>query len=247
VLVNETLARRYWPGKDAAGQRIREGGPESTQPWLTVVGVVGDTCQSGLTEPIRPEIVFPYAQNPVAWFAATTLVAHTTADPLSVAGGVKRKIAAVAPELPLTRVQSMRQVLTEAVAHERFAALLLGGFALTALVLAALGMYGVMAYVVRARTREIGIRMALGARAGEVFGRVVGRGLFLSGAGAGLGLLGAGAASRVLSAWLFGVSPTDPVVFAAVVVLLLLVSALACALPARRAAHVDPLVALRDE
>jgi predicted permease len=247
VLVNETLARHYWPGKEAAGQRIREGGPESTEPWLTVVGVVGDTRQSSLTEPIRAEIVFPYAQNPVAWFKATTLVIHTQSDPWSVAEAVKRQIGAIAPDLPLAQVQSMKQVLSQAVSQERFAALLLGGFALIAVVLAAIGMYGVMAYVVRARTREIGIRMALGARAGAVFARVVGRGLLLSGTGAGLGLLGAFAATRVLSAWLFGVSPTDPAVFAGVLLVLLFVSGLASALPARRAAHVDPLVALRDE
>lgn len=141
----------------------------------------------------------------------------------------------------------MEQVLTEAVSQERFAAFLVGGFALTALALAALGLYGVMAYVVRARLREIGIRMALGARAGVVFGHVVGRGLVLSGAGAALGLFGALAATRVLSAWLLGVSATDPAVFAGVLLVLLLVSALASAVPARRAARVDPLVALRDE
>jgi predicted permease len=247
VLVNETLARRHWPEGDGVGRRIRQGGPESTEPWLTVVGVVGDTVQSSLTEPIGPEIVFPYAQNPVDWHQATTLVVRTRTDPLALAEAVKRQVWSIARELPLSRVQSMRQVLTEAVSEERFAALLLGGFAVTALFLAAIGMYGVMAYVVRARAREIGIRMALGARAGAVFGRVVGRGLVLSGTGAALGLLGAWAATRVLSAWLFGVSPTDPAIFAGVPLVLLLVSGLACAGPARRAAHVDPLVALRDE
>jgi putative ABC transport system permease protein len=247
VLVNETLARRHWPGKEAVGQRIRQGGSESNQPWLTVVGVLGDTCQSSLTEPIGNEIVFPYAQNPVAWYKATTLVVHTRTDPRFVAEAVKRQVWSIAPDLPLTEVRTMRQVLTDAVSQERFAALLLGGFALSALALAAVGMYGVMAYVVRARAREIGIRMALGARAGVVFGRVVGRGLVLSGVGAALGLFGALAGTRVLSAWLFGVSPTDPNVFAGVLLVLFLVSALACAVPARRAARVDPLIALRDE
>ncbi len=247
VLVNETLARRYWPGGEGVGQRIRQGGPDSSEPWLAVVGVLGDACQSSLTEPIGNEIVFPYTQNPVAWYKATTLVVQTRTEPLAVQEAVKRQVWSIAPDLPLTEVRTMTQVLTEAVSQERFAAVLLGGFALTALALAALGLYGVMAYVVRARVREIGIRMALGARAGAVFGRVVGRGLALSGAGAALGLFGAFAATRVLSAWLFGVSPTDPTVFAGVLLVLLLVSALASAVPARRAARVDPLVALRDE
>jgi predicted permease len=246
VLVNETLARRRWPRKEAVGQRIRAGAPESNQPWLAVVGVVGDTRQSSLTEPIGEEIIFAYAQNPVAWFKETTLVVHTRPDPLAVAEAVKRQVWSIAPDLPLTQVQSMKQVLTEAVSQERLAALLLGSFAITALFLAAIGIYGVMAYVVRSRTREIGIRMALGARAGRVFVQVLGRGLVLSGAGAVLGLLLASAGSRVLSAWLFGVSPTDPAVFAGVLLGLLLVSALACAVPARRAARFDPLVALRD-
>lgn len=247
VLVNETLARRYWPGGEGVGQRIRQGGPDSSEPWLTVVGVLGDARQSGLTEPIGNEIVFPYAQNPVAWYKATTLVVQTRPDPLALEAEVKRQVWSIAPDQPLTEVRTMGQVLAEAVSQERFAALLLGGFALTALALAALGLYGVMAYVVRARVREIGIRMALGARAGVVFGRVVGRGLALSGAGAALGLLGAFAATRVLSAWLVGVSPTDPAVFAGVLLMLLLVSGLASTVPARRAARVDPLVALRDE
>jgi putative ABC transport system permease protein len=247
VLVNETLARRHWPQGDAVGRRIREGGPASSEPWLTVIGVVGDARQSSLTEPIRPEIVFPYAQNPVAWFKATTLVVHADKDPLALADAVKRRVWSMAPDLPLTHVHSMRQVLAEAVTQERFAALLLGAFAMTALALAAIGLYGVMAYVVRARAREIGIRMALGARARAVFGQFVGRGLVLSGLGAGLGLFGALAGSRLLGAWLFGVSPSDPAVFAYVVVVLFAVSALACAVPARRAARVDPLVALRDE
>jgi putative ABC transport system permease protein len=170
VLVNETLARRHWPGADAVGRRIREGGADSKEPWLTVVGIVADTCQSSLTEPIGAEILFSYNQNPVAWHKAATLVVHTRTDPLAVAEGVKREVRTIAPDLPLTDVRSMQQILREEVGEERFAALLLGGFAITALCLAAIGM----------------------------------------------------------------------------LLVLLLVSALACAGPARRAARVDPLVVLRD-
>jgi len=247
VLVNEALARRSWPGQDGVGRRIRQGGADSTEPWLTVVGVFADARQSSLTEAIRPEIVFPYAQNPVAWYKAATLLVHVRTEPSSVADAVKACVWRVAPDLPITQVKSIGAVLQEAVGQERFGALLLGAFAATALLLAAVGNYAVMAYVVSRRAHEIGIRMALGARAGEVFGTVVGRGLVLGGAGAALGLLGAFATTRLLSSLLFGVSPTDPLVFAGVPLLLMLVSALASAVPAWRAARVDPLVALRDE
>jgi putative ABC transport system permease protein len=247
VLVNRTLAHRFWPDGEAVGKRIRQGGPDSTAPWMTVVGVFGDTRQSGLTEPIKPEIVFPYVHNPVSWYRSTTLVVRTRALPSSLAEAVKAQVWAVEPDLPVTQVRPMTQVLAEAVGQERYNALLLAAFAAAALVLAAVGIHGVTAYQVSRRTREIGIRMALGARVGGVFRMVVGRGLALSGLGAALGLLGALALSRSLSGLLFGVSPTDPITYAAITVLLLAVSLAACSVPALRAARVDPLVALRSE
>ena len=247
VLVNRALARRYWPDGDPVGRRIRQGGAESQAPWCTIVGVVGDTRQADLVEPVRPEILFPYAQNPVAWYRAATLVVGTHAEPSSLAEPVKAQVWAIDPDLPITHVQSMSQVLSEAVAQERYNAFLLGLFALTALLLAAGGIYGVMAYTVSLRTREIGVRMAIGAGAGSVFKMVVGRGLALSGSGCAAGLLAALGLSRVLSGMVHGVSLTDPTTFAGVAIGLLSVSFAACALPALRAARFDPLTALRRD
>jgi putative ABC transport system permease protein len=212
-----------------------------------VVGIFGDARQASLTEAIRPEIVFPYAQNPVAWFKATTLLVHTRTEPLTLAEAVKARVWRLAPDLPITQTKSIDAVLKDAVGQERFGALLLGGFAATALLLAAVGIYAVMAYLVSRRAHEIGIRMALGAPAREVFKSVVGRGLVLSGAGSALGLAGAFATTRILASLLVGVSPTDPWVFVGVPLLLMAVSGLASALPAWRAARVDPLAALREE
>jgi predicted permease len=251
VLVNRTLARRYFGDRGAVGGRIHAGRPGSEGRWLTVVGTFADARQEGLTLPVRPEIVFPYSNNPTAWHRATTLLVRTRLDPLALAETVKTAVWAIDPTLPVTHVRPMTAVLVDDVAGERYNALLLGLFAGVALLLAAVGIYGVMAYAVSRRTAEIGIRMALGAPAGRVFASVVGRGLALSALGATLGLVLALALSRLLatslSGLLFEVSATDPVVLAGVPLVLLAVSLLACAVPARRAATVDPLVALRRE
>jgi putative ABC transport system permease protein len=246
VLVNQTLARRFWPGAAAVGQRIRAGGGDSQEPWLTVVGVIGDARQASLTEPVRPEILFPYTQNPVAWYRSTTLVVRTKADPLALAEPVKAGVWGLDGSLPVTSVRSMAQILSDSVGQERFNAALLGGFAATALLLALVGIYGVMAYTVSRRRQEIAIRMALGARAAEVFALIVGRGLLLGGLGATLGLAGALTLSRFLDSLLFEVAPTDPATFAGLTALLMAVNLLACAIPALRAARLDPLVALRN-
>ena len=187
------------------------------------------------------------AQNPVAWFHDTTLVVRTAKDPLSLVEPVKARIWSIDPDLPVTRVQSMAQVLSSSVGQERFNASLLAVFALTAVFLTVLGMYGVMAYAVSRRRHEIGVRMALGAPARRVFGRVVGRALLLSLLGAALGLAGAQALTGLLGRMLVGVSPSDPSTIAIATALLLATSLLASAIPARRAALVDPLVVLREE
>jgi len=246
VLVNQALARRYWPGADPVGSRIRLGGAASDAPLRTIVGVVADSVQAGLIDPVRPEVLFPYPQDPVGWYKGTTLVVRTAAAPRLLAEAVKAQVWALGPDLPVTRVRTMEEILAEAVGQDRFKTLLLGLLAGVALLLAAVGIYGVMAYSVGRRAHEIGVRMALGARAAEVFAMVVGQGLRLSALGAALGLVGALGLSRVLAGLLHGVSPTDPGTFAAVTLLLTAVAALACSLPARRAARVDPLVALRE-
>jgi putative ABC transport system permease protein len=228
VLVNQALARRYWPGADPVGSQIRLGSAGSGAPVRTVVGVVGDAVQASLIDTVRPEVIFPYAQDPVGWYKGTTLVVRTIAEPRLLAEGVKAQVWSLGPDLPVTRVRTMQEILAEAVGQDRFNTLLL------------------MAYSVGRRAHEIGVRMALGARAGEVFAMVVGQGLRLSAIGATIGLAGALGLSRVLAGLLHGVSPTDPLTFVAVTLLLAAVAALACFLPARRAARVDPLVALRE-
>jgi hypothetical protein len=245
VLVNEALARRSWPGQDGVGRRIRQGGADSTEPWLTVVGVFADARQSSLTEAIRPEIVFPYAQNPVAWYKAATLLVHTRTEPSSVADTVKACVWRVAPDLPITQVKSIGAVLR----RRR------GGAFRRASCSASRpprsswprGIYAVMAYVVSRRAHEIGIRMALGARAGEVFGTVVGRGLVLGGAGAALGLAGAFATTRLLSSLLFEVRAWDPTIIASVVAVVGTVGVATCGLAARRGLRLNPAAALREE
>jgi putative ABC transport system permease protein len=246
VLVNQALARRYWSGGDPVGARIRLGGNGSDGPLRTIVGVFGDARQGGAVEPAGPEILFPYAQDPVAWFKGTTLVVRTRTGPGALAEAVTARLSAEAPELPITRVRTMPQLLSEAVAQDRLGALLMGLLSAVALALAVGGIYGVMAYAVGRRTHEIGVRMALGARAGDVQAMVLRDGLRLGFRGAAFGLLGAFALSRVLRGLLHDVSPTDPATFAGVGLFLLAVAGLASFLPARRAARLDPAAILRE-
>jgi predicted permease len=247
VLVNQSLAERYWPGQDPVGQRIRQGGAASTLPWATVIGVLGDTRQEGLLEPIRPEIVYPYTQNPVAWFANTSLVLQVRSASGPIVEAVKAAVWAVDPNLPVTQIRGMDAVLREHVAPQRFNAMVLGGFALGALVLAGVGIYGATSYAVSLRTQEIGVRMALGANRGEVFGMVIRRSALLGVLGAALGVAGALALSRLLTSLVHGVGPNDPATLAAATATLLLTSLGACAAPALRASRVDPLEALRQD
>jgi putative ABC transport system permease protein len=246
VLVNQSLARRLWPDADPVGARIRLGGFSPDEPWRTVVGVFGDARQSAPVEPVAPEILFPYAQDPVAWWKGTTLVVRTAADPRAAAEAVTARLRAEAPELPVTRVRTMRELLSEAVAQDRLDALLMALLSAVALALAVGGIYGVMAFAVGRRAHEIGVRMALGAQASEVQAMVLRNGLRLGAAGAVLGLAGALALSRVLRGLLHDVSPTDPLTFAGVGVFLLSVAALASFVPARRAARLDPAAILRE-
>jgi putative ABC transport system permease protein len=246
VLVNQALARRLWPEGEPVGARIRLGGISSDEPWRTVVGVFGDARQSDPVEPVGPEILFPQAQDPVAWWKGTTLVVRTANEPRAVAEEVTARVRAEAPELPITRVRTMRELLSEAVAQDRLDALLMALLSAVALALAVGGIYGVMAYAVGRRAHEIGVRMALGARAGEVQAMVLRDGMRLGLSGAVLGLAAAFALSRVLRGLLHDVSPTDPATFAGVGILLLAVAALASYVPARRAARLDPAAILRE-
>jgi predicted permease len=246
VLVNHALARAFWPDGAAIGARIKTGRLDSDTPWRTIVGVFADTSQADPTEPVQPEIVFPYTQDPVGWYDGTTLILRSRTPARTVARAVESRVSAAAPEVPITRVRTMSELLSEAVAQERVGAVLMGLLSLVALALAVGGIYGVMAYAVGRRAHEIGVRLALGARPGDVKAMVLRDGLRLGLLGAASGLLGALALSRVLRRLLHEVSPTDPMTFAGVGLLLLAVALLASFLPARRAARVDPAAILRE-
>lgn len=244
AIINDTAAQRYWPGEDPIGKRIKRGRPESKNPWLTVAGIVGASRQTSLKEGSAPEIYVPYLQNPGLNF---TLVVRTVSDPRMLTGALRKEISAADREIPATNIKLMDELISNSVTKERFNVLLLGVFAALALILAAVGVYGVMAYSVTLRTRDIGIRMALGARPSDIFKLVVGQALILALIGLGLGLILAVASTRVMSSLLYGVRTFDPVTLGATSLLLLAVALLASYLPARRATKVDPMVALRCE
>jgi putative ABC transport system permease protein len=245
AVVSETLAKRYWPGEDPIGRRITFGTDDKGEPyWTTIVGVVADVRQKGLhTEP-RPEIYVSSMQSPSRY---ATLIVQSGLDPAGLAASVRREVQAVDADIPLYDVKTMREVLDGSLASRRFNMALLALFAAVAVLLAGVGLYGVLAYMVTQRTHEIGVRMALGAQPRDVLRLVVGQGMALALGGVLLGVLGALALTRVLSTLLVGVAATDPWTFGVVVPLLSAIALLACYIPARRAARVDPLIALRYE
>jgi predicted permease len=242
VIVNETLARRLWPGQDPLGRQLRveDGGPNPR----TVVGLVRDVKQREWTAPAGPEMYLAYLQNPSS---SLTLVVRAAGAPLALAPAIQQEIAAVDPRLPAARPRLMEAVVADAVGQPRFNLLLLDVFAGIALLLAAVGIYGVMAYAVSRRRQELGIRLALGARRGQILTLVLSDGMRLAAAGVAVGLLAALALTRMMGALLYEVSATDPATFAALAVVLTSAALLACYLPARRATSIDPMTALRQE
>jgi len=243
VIVNETLARKYWPNQDPIGKRIRFSGPLETNPWIQVVGVVKDVKHE-LNLPVTEDYYLPHAQD--SW-KSMVLVAKTKVDPMALAASIRQEIASLDKDQPIFDVRTMREVRSISLALYSFSSVMLSIFAGVALLLAAIGIYGVMSYAVTQRTQEIGIRMALGARVRDVLKLVVRNGMSLAVIGVIVGLAGAYALTRLLSSLLVGVAPTDLVTFSIVTFALLVVALLACYLPARRATKVDPLVALRYE
>jgi putative ABC transport system permease protein len=243
VVVNEFLAKRHWPGQDPIGKRLKLSGQKET--WRTVVGVVKDIRERGLLLDMKPAVYVPVNQvnDPGAYF----FVVRTERDPTSVKNAVQSAVWSVDGEQPVTLVRTMDQLLEENVADRSRPMTLLGIFAGLALVLACLGVYGVLAYSVAQRTREIGVRMALGAGPADVTRMILARGLRLSAVGLLAGALLAVSLSAMLRTLLFGVTPAAPLVYGATASVLVVVALAACVIPAYRAARVDPVVALRDE
>jgi predicted permease len=249
VVINQTMARTFWKGQSPIGRRLKPGGPGA--PWLTIVGVVRDVKQGGLDAKTGTELFFNHAQMPSYSngfaYGTMNIVMRTQLPIASVSSQVQQAVGAIDPALPVIKLQTMDDVFSESTARPRFLAQLLGGFALLALVLAAVGTYGILSYLVTERRREIGIRMALGANRGSVLGMVMGQGMLLAVAGVVIGVLGALGVNRVMTTLLFGVEPTDPATIAGVVAAIGGVALLACYVPARRATLVDPMLVLRDE
>lgn len=242
VIISESLARRYFPGETPLGKRIGFG----NQPvrWAEIVGVVADTRHFGLSADARPTLYFSDQQRPRNFM---TLVLRTSNDPLGFVAAVRREVQALDPKLAVATPQPLTALIADSIAVPRLVMLLFGSFAAIALLLAALGIYGVMAYAVTQRTHEIGIRLALGAQRRAVLRLIVGQGMRLALLGVGLGLAASFAVTRLMAELLFGVSPTDPLTFVALAAVLALVALIACVIPARRATKVDPIIALRYE
>lgn len=244
AIINETFANRFLPGEDPIGKRYVYGGPAPDNPWITIVGVVGDMRRTGFDRPVRPETFLPQSQNPDN---ALTIVARTSTDPASFAGMLRDQVWSIDRDQSVYDIKTMDQTLSQMLSQRRFNMLLLGVFASVALLLAALGIYGVISYSVSQRTHEIGIRMAMGAQSRDVLALVVRHGLVLTGTGIGAGLIASFGLTRLMATLLYGVSATDPVTFIAIPLVLAGVALGACFVPARRASRVDPIEALRYE
>jgi predicted permease len=248
VIVNEALARKYLPGVDPVGRRFKIGGPERpigpNNPWMDIVGVVGDIKYSGLDAPPEPTYYLPYRQNP--WHGQFVVV-RTTSDPAALGSAARAAVAALDKDIPVAKLRTMDEVMTASVAPPKFRTVLVTIFALVGLLLAAVGIYGVMAYAVTERTHELGVRIALGADRGDVIRRVLGEAIVLAAAGVAAGLAGAFATTRLIQRLLFGVTTTDAMTFAGISALLFVTALAASYVPTRRAVRVDPMIALRYE
>jgi putative ABC transport system permease protein len=249
IIINQTLAEQYFPGEDPLGQQIAIGGGEG--PWMTIIGIVADTRHHGLLGPVKREWFVPHNQLANSWGGTRrgmTLVVRTSApEPRALLEPIRRMVAARDPNLPLSRIATMDEVMSAAVREQRFTTSLMGGFALLALILAAIGIYAVISYSVSQRTREIGIRLALGANLSEVRRLVVSQGMRPALLGIGLGLGSAALLSRFLAALLYGVKPLDPPTFLLLPLGLLAIALGSSLIPAHRATRVDPIAALREE
>ena len=256
VIVNETMARRFWGDKDPVGQRLAWGGPANHGPWMRIVGIVADVKQGPLNTETMPQTYVPWlqvsdgmvAENIVGMLRSLKLAVRTATEPAAMASSVRQQIHALDPALPVSAVRTMEEVVRTSTAVERFNAMLLGSFALLALLLAAIGIGGVLATSVSRRRQELVLRMALGEPRSTEMLMVVRQGMFPALLGLGLGLfVSIRLFTRVMQSLLFEVAPLDPLTFTAVGLLLVVVALIACLIPAWRATLVDPMVALRPE
>ncbi|MBZ5505888.1 MAG: ABC transporter permease [Acidobacteriia bacterium] len=245
TIINSAMAKKYWPGEDPLGRQLGLGSLRF--PAMTIVGIVGDVKQISLREDPGPEMYVPYTQKPYPSMLTMHVVLRTASDPISVAGGTKKAIYSLDRDIPVTKLATLQAVVKSSMAGPRFSLLLLGSFAALALLLASVGLYGVISYSVTQRTPEIGIRMALGANRRNVFGMVIGQGVRLVVAGIVIGIVASLMVTRLMTSFLYGVRPTDPLTFTAVSLLLAGISLFSCYLPALRATRVDPMIALRYE
>jgi len=243
VVIDEKMANHFWPNDDPVGKRVRQG-DDPKEPWYTVAGVVGIVKEYGLDTDTRMVVYFAQSQVPLT---SMYLIARTTSAPSNHTGAISQQIHALDPDAPVYDVSTMQDRLSQSLARQRFAMLMLGAFAAFAVILAAIGVYGVMSYLVTQGTRDIAIRIALGAQESNILRLVVRQGMTLAIIGIIAGVVSAFALTRVMSALLFGVSATDAITFAAVPAILAAIALLACYIPARRAIRVDPMVALRYE
>jgi predicted permease len=243
AIINDTMARRSWPGREPVGRRFKFGPPDSDRPWYTVIGVVGDMRRQGLEREPVAQMFESLAQNPPR--SVDLFIRTSTEDPLAMAGALRAAVRRVEKHAPIYGVAPLEEQLGTYLTQRRFETSLLTGFSVVALLMAAVGIYGLIQYSIATRTQEIGLRMAIGAQAGDIFRMIIGEGLSLSLTGLALGLVGAWWLGRAGSSLLFGVTATDPLTFMTVSLLLTAVATAACYFPARRAMTVDPMVALR--
>jgi putative ABC transport system permease protein len=245
VVVNEAFVRRFFPDENPLGKRVTFGNPSDSQvQWLTIVGVVGSTRRGGVDRAPWAELYYPIQQAPDRRMYA---LIRTSGDPTAIVGAAQAQVWSIDRDQPISNIRTVEAILARSQANRRFTTLLLSLFAVVALALAAIGIYGVMAYSTAQRTQEIGIRVALGAARRDVLGMVIAEGLTIGVVGLTLGLAGALALTRFMGGLLFGIGTHDPLTFVALAFALLLVAALASLIPARRAMNVDPIVALRAE
>jgi len=242
AVINESMRRKFWPNENPVGKRLRFS---SAEPWIAIVGVLADIRQAGLDTAPRPEIYLPAVQQPFTF--ANWLAIHSQGDAARLSAAVRQAVRGADPNLPIVDMSTMDEILDRETFQPRVQAMLLAVFGGLAVLLASLGIYGVLAYLVSRRTQEIGIRVTLGATSGDVARAVLGEGLGLSAAGIAAGIVVALGVTRVFSAMLFGVTPTDPVTFVSAAALLFAAAIAASYVPARRAMKVDPVVALREE